>query len=57
LSAQQGTGGSLIGLVLLGKLPDAEVAAQTGRTTNAVRVKRSLLGIPGTCDRRQRNNR
>ncbi|HYT93394.1 MAG TPA: hypothetical protein VEL76_32050 [Gemmataceae bacterium] len=57
MSAQQGTGGSLIGLVLLGKLPDAEVAAQTGRTTNAVRVKRSLLGIPGTCDRRQRNNR
>jgi hypothetical protein len=32
--------------VLLGKLPDDEVAAQLGRTPNAVRVKRNKLHIP-----------
>ena len=31
---------------LLGTLPDAEVAAETGRTADAVRSKRSKLGIP-----------
>jgi hypothetical protein len=33
-------------LRLLGTLPDEEVARRTGRTTNAVRQKRELLGIP-----------
>jgi hypothetical protein len=33
-------------LRLLGKMPDAEVAARTGRSENAVRVKRTKLGIP-----------
>jgi hypothetical protein len=33
-------------LALLGKMPDAEVAARTGRRENAVRVKRYKLGIP-----------
>jgi hypothetical protein len=32
-------------LALLGKLPDAEVAARTGRSENGVRVKRCKLGI------------
>jgi hypothetical protein len=31
---------------LLGNLPDAEVAALTGRGANAVRVMRCKLGIP-----------
>jgi hypothetical protein len=31
---------------LLGKLPDAEVARQIGRTTNAGRIKREKLGLP-----------
>jgi hypothetical protein len=43
-------------LALLGKLPDARVAARTGRSANAVRVKRNKLGIPSACDR-QRENR
>jgi hypothetical protein len=34
-------------LALLGTLPDAEVAARTGRTANAVRVKRRRAGLPG----------
>jgi hypothetical protein len=33
-------------LALLGKLPDDEVARRTGRSCNAVRVKRDRLGIP-----------
>jgi hypothetical protein len=33
-------------LGLLGKLPDEEVARRTGRSCNAVRVKRDRLGIP-----------
>jgi hypothetical protein len=33
-------------LALVGALPDAEVARRTGRTLNAVRVKRKLLGRP-----------
>jgi hypothetical protein len=31
---------------LLGQVPDAEVARQTGRTTDAVRQKREELGRP-----------
>jgi hypothetical protein len=41
-------------LKLLGRLPDEEVAARTGRTPNAVRVKRTRLGIPTARDRRCR---
>jgi hypothetical protein len=33
-------------LRLLGKMPDAEVAEQIGRTVNAVRIKREKHGIP-----------
>jgi hypothetical protein len=33
-------------LALLGTLPDAEVAARIGCSTNAVRVKRTKLRIP-----------
>jgi hypothetical protein len=33
-------------LALLGALPDDEVARRTGRSCNAVRVKRDRLGIP-----------
>ena len=33
-------------------MPDAEVAARTGRSENAVRVKRTKLGIPTFYDRR-----
>jgi hypothetical protein len=32
-------------LSLLGKVPDAELAAQTGRTMNAVRVRRTKAGL------------
>jgi hypothetical protein len=39
----------------LGKLPDGEVAARTGRSVNAVRVKRTKLGIASACDRRHGN--
>jgi hypothetical protein len=31
---------------LLGRLPDDEVARRTGRSWNAVRLKREELGIP-----------
>jgi transposase-like protein len=40
-------------LALLGTLPDAEVARRTGRTANAVRQKRGLLGIPNRFDGRR----
>jgi hypothetical protein len=33
-------------LALLGTAPDAEVAARVGRSAQAVRIKRSRLGIP-----------
>jgi hypothetical protein len=35
---------------LLGTMPDAEVAARTGRTPTAVRVKRQKVGIVGVKD-------
>ena len=44
-------------LALLGTMRDAEAAERTGRGENAVRVKRSKLGIPSACDRRRRENR
>src|SRR5262249_23632634 len=41
-----GAGWSDAELQLLGTAPDDEVAQRTGRTANAVRVKRTRLGIP-----------
>jgi hypothetical protein len=41
-------------LDLLGRLPDDEVAARTGRTANGVRVMRTRLGIATARDRRRR---
>jgi hypothetical protein len=43
-------------LALLGTAPDADLAAQTGRTVNAVRVLRTRLSIPSACDRRRRQS-
>jgi hypothetical protein len=40
-------------LTLLGTLPDTEVAGRTGRTANAVRHRRALLGIPNHFDGRR----
>jgi hypothetical protein len=40
-------------LALLGTMPDDEMAARTGRSENAARVKRTKLGIPTFCDRRR----
>jgi hypothetical protein len=42
---------------LLGQLPDEEVAARTGRTAHAVRVRRTRLGIPTARDWRRRDAR
>jgi hypothetical protein len=44
-------------LALLGKVPDAELAAPTGRTVGAVRCQRTGRGIPSARDRRRRENR
>jgi hypothetical protein len=44
-------------LQMLGKLPDARIAALTGRAESAVRVQRSKLGIRSPRDRRFRKNR
>jgi hypothetical protein len=44
-------------LDLLGKPPDAEVAAEIGRTEGAVTLKRCKLGIPTFCDRRVHSSR
>jgi hypothetical protein len=44
-------------LALLGKLPDAELAARIGRTANAVRIKRTELGIASALDRRRGEHR
>ncbi len=41
-------------LALLGKMPDDEVARLTGRTVEAVRIRRTRLGIPTFRDRRTR---
>jgi hypothetical protein len=38
---------------LLGKLPDDEVAAEVGRSPDAVRRKREELGAPNPVDRRR----
>jgi hypothetical protein len=44
-------------LARLGTLPDAELARQLGRSTTAVRVKRTRLRIASACDRRRREKR
>jgi hypothetical protein len=44
-------------LALLGRFTDEHVAALIGRTTQAVRCRRTELGIPSACDRRRRENR
>jgi hypothetical protein len=46
LDPAHGAGWTTAELRLLGEVPDAEVAARTGRSENAVRVKRTKLGIP-----------
>jgi hypothetical protein len=43
----------LLAAGLLGKAPDAEVAARIGRTEGAVTLKRCRLRIPTFCDRRR----
>jgi hypothetical protein len=53
LDPAHGQGWTQDELRLLGKLPDAGVAARTGRSANAVRVKRTRLGIPTVRDRRK----
>jgi hypothetical protein len=44
-------------LALLGTLPDEDLAVKLGRAANAVRIKRTRLGIALACDRRHRENR
>jgi hypothetical protein len=44
-------------LALLGTMPDELVAAYVGRTTQAVRCRRTELGIASACNRRRRGNR
>jgi hypothetical protein len=39
---------------LLGREPDDVVAAKVGRSVNAVRSKRTRLGIPTARDRRRK---
>jgi len=46
LDPAHGAGWSAAELQLLGRAPDEEVAARIGRTANAVRLKRTRLGIP-----------
>jgi hypothetical protein len=41
-------------LALLGNIPDDEVAARTGRSHDAVRIRRQKLGLPNPADRRKR---
>jgi hypothetical protein len=42
-------------LALLGRMPDADVAARIGRTTRAVRIMRTRLGVPTALDRRKQH--
>ena len=44
---------SPVDLALLGTMPDDEVARLTGKTHNAVRIRREKLGIPNPTDRRR----
>jgi hypothetical protein len=41
-------------LAMLGTMPDEEVARRTGRTVQAVRIRRTRFGIPTFEDRRRR---
>jgi hypothetical protein len=54
LDPAHGQGWTRAELRLLRKNSDAQVAALTGRSANAVRVKRTKLGIASACDRRRR---
>jgi hypothetical protein len=40
-------------MTLLETMPDTDVAKQTGRTVNAVRLRRGELGLPNPSDRRR----
>ena len=44
---------SPVDLALLGTMPDDELATLTGKTHNAVRIKRERAGIPNSTDRRR----
>jgi hypothetical protein len=46
LNPTHGAGWTRAELRLLGKMPDADGAARTGRSEGAVTQKRCLLGIP-----------
>ena len=48
---------SSVDLALLGTMPDDELALLTGKTHNAVRLRREKLGIPNSTDRRRRGKR
>lgn len=50
----EGKGWTAEQTALLGTMPDAEVAALTGRTTDAVRIRRTRLGIPTYWDGRRK---
>jgi hypothetical protein len=47
------TGWTAEQLALLGRVPDAELAARIGRTEEAVRRKRTAAGVPTHTDRRR----
>jgi hypothetical protein len=51
------TGWTAEQLALLGTMPDADLARRIGRTVEAVRGRRTELGIPSARDRRRRENR
>ena len=46
-------GWSPMDIALLGTMPDDEVARLTGKSHNAVRIRREWLGIPNPTDRRR----
>jgi hypothetical protein len=43
-------------LAMLGTMPDEDLARRIGRTTEAIRCRRTELGIPSARDRRRREN-
>ena len=51
--AAENPGWSAVDLALLGTMPDDEVARLTGKSHNAVRLRREKLGIPNPTDRRR----
>ena len=50
--AAENPGWSPVDLALRGTMPDYEVARVTGKSHNAVRIRRQKLGIPNPTDRR-----